>query len=96
MARLDEVGLANLARRPAETLSRGEAQRVAIARALLLDPSVILADEPTASLDDMAAGRALDALQMAAERSGAALVIASHDRRGRDRIARAVELAPAA
>ncbi len=81
MVLLDRVGAASLARRPFETLSRGEAQRVAIARALLLSPAVILADEPTASLDDINAERVADLLQAMAHETGAALIIATHDRR---------------
>jgi putative ABC transport system ATP-binding protein len=78
---LDRLGLAPVAGRPAETLSRGEAQRAAVARAMLIDPRVILADEPTASLDDEAAGQVARLLLEAAAASGAALVIATHDQR---------------
>jgi putative ABC transport system ATP-binding protein len=96
LAMLEDVGLAALSGRRAETLSRGEAQRASIARALLLQPRLILADEPTASLDDLAADRALDALLAAAASSGSALVIASHDSRVRGRVDRVVQLAEAA
>lgn len=68
------------ARKPAQ-LSGGQAQRVALARAVLLQPAVILADEPTASLDDEAARQAVSLLQATAQRHGATLVIATHDTR---------------
>jgi putative ABC transport system ATP-binding protein len=62
-------------------LSGGQAQRVALARAVLLQPRVILADEPTASLDDAAAQSALQLLSDTAARLRASLVIATHDTR---------------
>ena len=78
---LGSLGIQDLqARRPQE-LSGGQAQRVALARAVLLSPRVILADEPTASLDDQSATAALDLLQAASRRCGATLVVATHDRR---------------
>lgn len=77
---LDVEGLAR--RRPRE-LSGGQAQRVALARAVVLQPRVLLADEPTASLDDEAAAQALALLQDSASRCGATLVIATHDARVR-------------
>jgi putative ABC transport system ATP-binding protein len=80
-AALKALGVAELARRLPAQLSGGQAQRVALARAVLLNPKVILADEPTASLDDEAAQDALALLQTTARRSGATLVIATHDAR---------------
>src|SRR3990167_5044121 len=62
-------------------LSGGQAQRVALARAVLLAPQVLLADEPTASLDDEAAADALALLQHSAAACDASLVIATHDQR---------------
>lgn len=73
-------------RRPGE-LSGGQAQRVALARAILLRPKVLLADEPTASLDDESAAAAMDLLRESAQRCGATLVVATHDARGRDALA---------
>lgn len=78
---LDALGVAALASRRPSQLSGGEAQRVALARALLLRPPLILADEPTASLDDAACEHALALLQARARDAGAALVVATHDAR---------------
>jgi putative ABC transport system ATP-binding protein len=82
---IDEVlvalGVDDLSKRTPSQLSGGQAQRVALARAVLLQPKVILADEPTASLDDDAASAALDLLLGTAERLKATLVIATHDSR---------------
>ena len=80
-AALAALGVAELAtRRPAQ-LSGGQAQRVALARAVLQSPRVLLADEPTASLDDAAAADAVQLLLDTARRQGATLVIATHDAR---------------
>lgn len=78
---LSTLGVAELAARRPSQLSGGQAQRVALARAVLLQPRVILADEPTASLDDTAAAVALQLLADTAARLGASLVIATHDAR---------------
>lgn len=78
---LQSLGVADLAARKPSQLSGGQAQRVALARAVLLSPQVILADEPTASLDDAAADAALKLMQASAERCNATLVIATHDAR---------------
>ncbi len=80
-AALAAVGVAELADRLPAQLSGGQAQRVALARAVLMQPLVIAADEPTASLDDDAAREALHLLQSSAQRCGATLVIATHDAR---------------
>lgn len=77
-ALLAEVGLARPDQR-IETLSRGEMQRVAVARALLRRPAVIVADEPTASLD-AAHGAAIGALLVGlAQATGATLIVVTHD-----------------
>jgi putative ABC transport system ATP-binding protein len=91
MHALETLGVAELAGRQPSQLSGGQAQRVALARAVLLRPRVILADEPTASLDDASAAAALQLLADTAQRCGATLVIATHDRRVTDALAGAVE-----
>lgn len=78
---LAQVGVAELAARRPHQLSGGQAQRVALARAVLLTPQILLADEPTASLDDEAAADALALLQASATACDASLVIATHDQR---------------
>jgi putative ABC transport system ATP-binding protein len=81
VATLETLGVADLGHRKPAQLSGGQAQRVALARAVLLQPSVILADEPTASLDDEAAASAIGLLVQTARQQGATLVIATHDGR---------------
>jgi putative ABC transport system ATP-binding protein len=75
---LDDFGLAHLADRYPHQASLGEQQRVAVARALLLQPAVLLADEPTAHQDRGHADGLLDALAAAAG-NGSAVLIATHD-----------------
>jgi putative ABC transport system ATP-binding protein len=80
---LEAVGVAELADRYPSQLSQGQAQRVAIARAVMNRPALLLADEPTANLDDAHAARALELLRGQALETGATLVVASHDARVR-------------
>lgn len=90
---LAALGIAELADRRPHQLSVGQAQRVALARALMRRPRLLLADEPSASLDDEHTLQMLALLLDAAEREGCTLVIASHDARvvealgGRDDVA---------
>jgi ABC-type lipoprotein export system ATPase subunit len=62
-----------------EEISGGQAQRVAVARVLASQPRLIMADEPTGQLDHVAAAHVVDVLLAAADRLGAALVVATHD-----------------
>jgi putative ABC transport system ATP-binding protein len=78
---LRTLGVAELGARLPAQLSGGQAQRVALARAVLLKPQIILADEPTASLDDEAASDAVQLLLRTAQAQQATLVIATHDAR---------------
>jgi putative ABC transport system ATP-binding protein len=80
----DALGLSHRRKALVHTLSQGEAQRASIARAVLNNPLVILADEPTSSLDDENCGRVLDILQQQAKSYHATLVIATHDQRVKD------------
>jgi phosphonate transport system ATP-binding protein len=75
---LAQVGLGHMAARRADSLSGGEQQRVAIARALAQDPVVILADEPTASLDPQLTGSIMDLLRRINEEHGITLVVSQH------------------
>lgn len=62
-------------------LSGGEAQRVSVARALLNEPQLLLADEPTANLDDENADQVIQLIKKQAETNQATLIIATHDQR---------------
>ncbi|MFO0828419.1 MAG: ABC transporter ATP-binding protein [Phycisphaerales bacterium] len=75
-----------------ESLSVGQQQRVAVARALACHPALVLADEPTASLDPENADRAVDLLRTTCREQGAALLVVSHDPSLRGRFDRHVDL----
>ena len=74
------------------TLSRGQMQRVAVARALVGRPGLIVADEPTASLDEDAGAVVAELLTELAAECGATLLVATHDRRLTDRLPRHIRL----
>jgi len=76
---LERVGLAHRLQHFPRQLSRGEQQRVAIARSLINGAALILADEPTASLDGAAGRLVLDLLRAVCRENMATLIIASHD-----------------
>ncbi len=79
MAALEKVGLAHLANRRADRLSGGQSQRVAIARALVGRPKVLIADEPTASLDPAAGEDVMDLFFHLARQEGVTVIFISHN-----------------
>ncbi len=76
---LEKVGLAHIAGKLAGQLSGGQSQRVAIARALMQEPELILADEPTASLDPQAGTEVMELLYKLAQDEGITLVFVTHN-----------------
>ena len=78
---LAEVGLKEFADKKPNQLSGGQKQRVAIARALVRRPEIILADEPTASLDKKTGREVVTLLHRLAKRSGSAILLVTHDNR---------------
>jgi putative ABC transport system ATP-binding protein len=83
---LRDLGIDHKQKSLVSDLSEGEAQRVSIARALVNQPKLILADEPTASLDDQNAESVVKLLKAQAEKHQAALVIVTHDQRVKNHI----------
>lgn len=76
---LETMDIVNLLNKKPSALSRGEQQRVAVARALIKEPSLVLADEPTASLDEENSRRVMDLLTSYCKQSNATLLVATHD-----------------
>jgi tungstate transport system ATP-binding protein len=76
---LEQVGLEKLSRQQARLLSGGEAQRVALARALVLQPEVLLLDEPTANLDPFNVGLIEDIVRQTNQGQGTTIVIVTHN-----------------
>ena len=89
---LSEVGLsAKVNVRPNE-LSEGEQQRLSIAMALVKEPSIILADEPTSSLDDNNCNKVINLLKAYSQKKGRKLIIVTHDSRIKDLFEKKISL----
>ncbi len=87
-----EVGLGDKVRRYPMHLSQGERQRVAVCRALVTQPAVILGDEPTGNLDPANRDHVMDILFRYSEKTGAPLVMVTHDYELLDRFDRTVDI----
>ncbi len=79
MALMEELDIAELADKRPNEMSGGQQQRVAVARAMVNDPSIILADEPTANLDTKTGANLLDLMQRMNEEKNLTFVFSSHD-----------------
>ena len=84
MELLDYLGVADRARNLPDALSGGQQQRVAVARALANEPSLILADEPTAALDSQRGRQVMELFSKVAHERGAAVIVVTHDHRSLD------------
>jgi putative ABC transport system ATP-binding protein len=89
---LRDLGIEKKAKSAVMTLSEGEAQRVSIARALANSPKLILADEPTSSLDDGNTEKVVNLLKNQASKIGAALIIVTHDQRVKAHVSQFIEV----
>ncbi len=83
---LERVGLSDHTDKLVTQLSGGQQQRVAIARAIALKPLVILADEPTGSLDSKTGHQVMELLKRVAEQQGSTLIVATHSQAIRDQL----------
>ena len=89
---LINVGLEEQIEQLPKNLSGGQKQRVAIARALVTQPKIVLADEPTASLDKKTGRDMVEIMQKLAKQQGAAIVLVTHDNRILDIADRVIQL----
>jgi putative ABC transport system ATP-binding protein len=92
MMRLEEVGLSDLVNNRPAKMSGGQQQRVSIARALVNNPSLVIADEPTANLDSETARMVIDIMRELNERDHITFIFSTHDQRLLDKVKRLVRL----
>jgi putative ABC transport system ATP-binding protein len=92
LARLDEVGLSDLVHNRPAKMSGGQQQRVSIARALVNNPSVVIADEPTANLDSETARMIIDLMRELNEKEQVTFIFSTHDQRLLEKVRRLVRL----
>jgi putative ABC transport system ATP-binding protein len=85
---MDELGIKDLANKRPNEMSGGQQQRVAVARAIINNPSIVLADEPTANLDSKTAGHLLDLMQKMNEEKNITFIFSSHDKQVMNRAKR--------
>lgn len=89
---LEHVGLGAFIHHMPDNLSGGQQQRVAIARALVHKPALVIADEPTASLDSQTANKVIDIMKGLGHEFGTTFIVATHDPRMASRCDRTIEL----
>ncbi len=89
---LDYLGVADRANNLPDALSGGQQQRVAVARALANQPSLILADEPTAALDSQRGRQVMELFAKVAHERGAGVIVVTHDHRSLDVFDRTLEM----
>jgi putative ABC transport system ATP-binding protein len=92
MRLLEQVKIADHARKPPTAISGGQQQRVAIARAMANDPPILVADEPTGSLDSVTAGAVLQVFERLAAQ-GKTVVLVTHDQDIAQKATRVITLA---
>lgn len=90
---LEELGMGKRKNHYPEQMSGGERQRIAIARSLMNEPSLILADEPTASLDSQRGQQVVELLANEVHRRNAAAILVTHDERLLDKVDRVLRIA---